>query len=222
VNFHVLRDRRGLYLLDAGFIGGCRLLRRALRRRGWEREPIRGIIATHGHLDHILNIGRIRDESGAWIAGPRLDLSHYQGRPGYSGLARVTGVLEAVGRPLLGFRPFTPSRLLDDGDELEVWQGLRVVHLPGHTHGHCGFYCERLKLLFTADLFASYGFVQHYPPPIFNSDPSRMAGSVSRALALDLDGVLPNHGDSADPGTHLARLRALHGKRTPGTTEESA
>src|SRR6266516_1465704 len=162
LSFYVLRDASGLYLLDAGFIGGRFLLRSALRRRGWEHEPIRGIIVTHGHLDHILNVATIARETGAWIAAPRLDADHYSGHPHYHGWARVTGCLESIGRPVLRFRPFVPHRWLDDGDFIDVWHGLRAVHLPGHTHGHMGFYCQRLRLMLSADLFASYRGIAHF------------------------------------------------------------
>jgi len=209
VNFHVLRDASGLYLLDAGFVGGRGFLQRALRKRGWESEPIRGIIVTHGHLDHILNVAAIARETGAWIAAPRLDADHYAGHPEYHGLACVTGCLESIGRPLLSFEPFVPDRWLDDGDFFNVWHGLRAVHLPGHTLGHMGFYCERLKLLFSADLFASYRHFSHFPPAILNSAPKQLWESVATALALDLAGVLPNHCDRATPEEHLRRLRQL-------------
>lgn len=209
LNFHVLRDDSGLYLLDAGFVGGRPLLTRALRRHRWDREPVRGIIVTHGHLDHILNVATIARQFGAWVAAPRLDAQHYTGKPRYRGWARVTGVLESVGRPLLGFRPFVPDRWLDDGDFLDVWHGLRAVHLPGHTVGHMGFFCEKLHLLFSADLIASYRGVAHFPPAIFNSAPELMQDSISKALALDLDGIVPNHGDRASPEEHLRRLKQL-------------
>lgn len=210
VNFYVLRDANGLYLIDGGFIGGRDLLRRALMNRGWDTEHIAGIIVTHGHLDHILNIGRLAEETGAWIAAPRQDASHYEGCPEYHGAARITGYLEGIGRPLLGFRKFTPTRLLDDGDYLDVWHGLRVIHLPGHTAGHSGYYCERRKLLFCSDLFASYEHLSHLPPPFFNSAGSDIPKSVSTALELDLVGVLPNHCDRALPEVHLERLNALN------------
>ena len=210
VNFHVLRDPAGLYLIDAGFIGADHLLRKALHSRGWENERIVGIIVTHGHLDHILNVAKIARKHGAWIAAPRLDETHYAGRPEYHGWSRITGALEAVGRPLLGFEPFAPDRLLDDGDFLDVWHGLRAVHLPGHTAGHMGFFCEKLGLLFSADLFASYERFTHLPPWFFNEDRAAMLRSLRKTLDLPLQGVIANHGDSADPATHLSRLRCLH------------
>jgi len=210
LNFYVLRDASGLYLLDAGFVGGRFFLRHALRRSGWERECIRGVIVTHGHLDHTFNGATIAREAGAWIAAPRLDADHYSGRPHYSGWARVTGYLETLGRLLPSFQPFVPDRWLDDGDFIDVWHGLRAVHLPGHTHGHMGFYYDRLRLMFCADLFASHRGISHFPPNIFNSVPEQLSQSVATALAFDLGGVIPNHCDRASPEEHLHRLRQLH------------
>jgi glyoxylase-like metal-dependent hydrolase (beta-lactamase superfamily II) len=209
LNFYVLRDAAGLYLIDSGFIGWRFLLHRALRQRGWEHEPIRGIIVTHGHLDHILNVNTIARETGAWVAAPRLDADHYAGHPSYRGWARVTGCLEAIGRPVLSFHPFVPNRLLDDGDFIDVWHGLRAVHLPGHTRGHMGFYCERLRLMFSADLFASYRGKAQFPPDIFNSDPEQARESAAIALRFALDGIIPNHCDRSPPEEHLRRLRQL-------------
>ena len=209
VNFYVLRDHRGLYLIDCGFAGGRQLLKQALQNRGWDREPIVGIIVTHGHLDHILNVGLMAQETGAWVAAPRLDSAHYNGNATYRGFTQVTGLLEAIGKPLLNFQPFTPTRLLDHGEQLDIWHGLQVVHLPGHTVGHSGFYCEQLRLLFSADLFASYGSLSHLPPRIFNSEEKLVSKSISTALDLDLEVVLPNHCDTAQPEEHYKRLVRL-------------
>ena len=211
LTFYVLRASDGLYLIDCGFIGGRYLLRRALKARGWHNEPIRGILVTHGHLDHILNVSAIADESGAWVAAPILDADHYSGRYSYSNASHVCGILESVGRPLLGYKEFHIDRPLDDLSEIPVWKGLVAIHLPGHTEGHVGFYSPDLRLLFSADLFASYGTIAHLPPNIFNDKPDLIPGSVEKALSLDIDGIIPNHCDTSSPEEHLSRLRALSG-----------
>lgn len=209
VNFHVLKDTQGLYLVDAGFIGGMKALQAALVRKGWERLPIRGIILSHGHLDHILNVAKLVRETGAWIAAPRLDMSFYNGEGEYSGWSRIAGILESLGRQMLGFEPFAPDRLIEDGDRLDVWRGLRAVHLPGHTAGHMGYLCEERGLLFSGDLFASFEKFSHLPPKVFNLNPELLQLSMARALSLELRGVIPNHGDGAEPDVHLRRLRKV-------------
>jgi glyoxylase-like metal-dependent hydrolase (beta-lactamase superfamily II) len=95
---------------------------------------------------------------------------------------------------------------------LDIWHGLTVIHLPGHTAGHSGFYCERRKLLFCSDLFASYGCLSHLPPTIFNSSEADIPKSVATALELDLVGILPNHCDRASPEVHLRRLATINRK----------
>lgn len=215
VSFHVLRDESGLVLIDAGFVGGVSSLYSGLRRRGWERVPIRGILITHGHLDHTLNVARLAQEHGAWVAAPRADADRYLGRDSSRGWGRVGGLLEAVGRPVLGFRPFVPDRWIDDGEEIAVAGGLRAVHLPGHTEGHTGYHWEKRGLLFCGDLFASFGRWSHLPPAILNSDSRAMVASVGKALSLDLAGVLPNHAEGAAPAEHLRRLRMLADRIRP-------
>ncbi|MCU0706482.1 MAG: MBL fold metallo-hydrolase, partial [Fimbriiglobus sp.] len=210
VTFYVLKDGGELYLIDTGFVSAQRLLRRALHRQGWDRLPVRGILLTHGHLDHALNAVPFARQFNAWIAGPRLDADHYLGKARNRGPGQVADILESIGRPLLRYRRFTPDRLLDSGDELPVWGGLRVVHLPGHTAGHCGFYCPRRKWLFSGDLFNSYTAFQIPPPDIFNSFPQQVPAAIASALTLDLAGVLPAHGDSSPPAIHLERLRRLN------------
>ena len=210
LNFFVLRDDKGLYIMDGGFIGGWRLLQGALRHAGWQDEPVRGIVVTHGHLDHILNVAHLAKAYGAWIAAPKLDADHYAGRPRYTGNSRVTGWLEAAGRVTLAYHKFVPDRWLDDGDRLEIGSGLHAVHLPGHTRGHMGFWWEEQGVLFTGDLFVSYREQTRLPLNIFNIDSEQNVRSIETALAIKPRGVLPNHGDLAAPEEHLRRLEKLH------------
>jgi glyoxylase-like metal-dependent hydrolase (beta-lactamase superfamily II) len=213
VTFYVLKDESGLYLIDTGFVNGPRFLRRELKRKGWDHLPLRGILLTHGHLDHALNAVPFAERYGAWIAGPRADADHYLGRWKYTGLSRVTAFLEGVGGAMLRYQPFTPDRMLDPDDELPVWGGLRAVHVPGHTAGHTAYYSPTRKVLFSADLFNSLPVMSVPPPDVFNSYPEQIPAAIDTALKLDLVGLLPNHCDAAGtPAVHLERLRRLHAR----------
>ena len=209
VQFFVLRDGDALYLIDTGFIGGKRALERALIAHGWDHLPIRGILLTHGHLDHVRNAPVLSKQHGAWIAGPERDLEHYENRARYTGWGRVAGVSEWIGRRVLRQPSFCPDKLLCDGDELPIWGGLRVIALPGHTHGHCGYYSAKHKLLFSGDLFATFGFGTQIAPFYLNQDNVEARRSIHRALKLPLEGVLPCHADESPPERQLNYLRGL-------------
>jgi len=209
VCFYVLRDKDELYLIDSGFVGGFKLLERALRERGWSHLPIRGILLTHGHLDHILNVQSIVAASGCWVAAHPLDQAHCEGNYPYRGKAMVCGYLEHAGRAIFGFSPFKIDRWFNDGETLPIWGGLRVIHLPGHTDGHCGFYSESHLLLFSGDLIASHRMLSHLPPKILNTQPELIPQSIQRALDLKPLGIAPNHCDRAPFSEHLSRLQKL-------------
>jgi glyoxylase-like metal-dependent hydrolase (beta-lactamase superfamily II) len=83
------------------------------------------------------------------------------------------------------------------------------VALPGHTHGHCGFYSAHHQLLFSGDLFATAPYGPHIAPKILNQDNAAAHRSIHRALELPLKGVLPCHADESSPERQLERLRSL-------------
>ena len=209
VCFYVLKDREELYLIDGGFVGGRWFLARALRKQGWEDLPVIGILLTHGHLDHVLNVKKLADDKSAWVAGSKLDLAHFEGKATYTGCGKLTGFLESFGRTVFSYESFVPDRFLQPGEKLEIWGGLEVVALPGHTSGHVGFYSAERGMLFCGDTFASFGCFSHLPPRIFNKDSEENRLSFERVLEMDLQGVLPNHCWSGRPEKHLLALRKL-------------
>ncbi|PYQ64262.1 MAG: hypothetical protein DMF53_07965 [Acidobacteria bacterium] len=210
---HLLVDGDEAWMLDTGMVGEPALIRRRLRRLGLGPRSIQGILLTHGHLDHAGNLAWLKDWTGAPVYGHPAEQLHVDGCYPYEGITRWCGRLEAMGRWAFRYRAAVIDESIGEGDELPFWGGLRVMCLPGHTEGHCGFYSARHDLLFSGDLFASYFFKTHLPPPILNSQPERIPASLRRALELDPRWIIPNHYDFCDGALHKRRFVELCRKR---------
>lgn len=195
---HVLAGSEGVVLLDTGFPGDFRRILRALDRIGAGPRDVRAILLTHGHIDHAGNVAAFKDWCGAPVYAHRLEQRHVDGTFQYGGPARVCGVLEAAGRALTGYRRAPIDVPIDDGDVLPFWGGLRVVHLPGHTLGHCGFYSARHDLLFSGDLWVRFMMRTQASPAIFSDDRSLVPASLRKARAIGARWIVPGHYDVPD------------------------
>ncbi len=208
---HLLRDGDQCVLLDTGLAGELVFLRRLLRRLGLPPQALRAILLTHGHLDHAGNLARVKTWSGATIYAHPLEQLHIDGRYPYQGVNRWCGRLEALGRAAIGYRPAPIDEFLSDGQLLPFWGGLQVVHLPGHTLGHCGFYSARHNLLFSGDMMASYFFNVHKPAAILNSAPELLPASAEKIRRLRPRWIIPLHFDFLDGELHRRRFARLYG-----------
>lgn len=190
---HVLVDDAGVTLLDTGFPGDEARIRRVMEHAGVGPRDVRAILLTHGHIDHAGNVAALQAWTGAPVYAHPLEQAHLDGAFPYTGLARVTGWLEAAGRAVTSYRPAQIDVPIADGDSLPFWGGLRVVHLPGHTVGHCGFYSAKHDLLFTGDLWVRFMMRTQMSPPIFTDDPAQVPASMRKARAIGAHWIVPGH-----------------------------
>jgi len=112
-------------LIDPG--GEIPRLLAAVKARGL---TLKAIWQTHAHIDHAGATGQLAREQGLPIIGPHPgDQFWIDGLPQQS--------------QMFGFPPaehFTPTRWLQDGDEVQLGQETVLVrHCPGHTPGHVWF-----------------------------------------------------------------------------------
>ena len=129
-------------------------------------QPPAGIdrlIISHAHEDHLSGVFRY---PGTPIHAHAADVSGLQSLPGLMAVYGLPADIEprwateVVER--FHFVPRPDATAFNDGDTFDLGGvTLRVVHLPGHTSGHCGLFIEPDGVVFLADIDLS-GFGPYY------------------------------------------------------------
>lgn len=158
------------------------------------------ILITHHHADHIGGLPLLRRNWEVPVYGPRAEA------------AKIPGL----------------TRLLDDGDEVELPQlGLdfEVLAVPGHTLGHIAYHAAAQKLLFCGDTLFAAGCGR-----LFEGTPRQMYNSLQRLSGLDgdtrvycaheytlsnLDFARAAEPDSAAVAAEIDRVKALRAQGQP-------
>ncbi|MFJ9826381.1 MBL fold metallo-hydrolase [Streptomyces sp. NPDC101160] len=166
---HVVDTDRGPVLVDTGWDDprSWAELTGGLGALGIGVRDVHGVVVTHHHPDHHGLSGRVREESGAWIAMHAADIAVVrrtrEAEPG-TWLDYLARKLEAVGAPeehtapllaaraarrdgrtrtLPGLRSALPDREIVPGELLDLaGRRLRAVWTPGHTPGHVCLHLE--------------------------------------------------------------------------------
>ncbi len=119
------RDRGEAVLVDPGEEADL-----FLARLDTERLALTGIWLTHGHLDHVMGVGRVVERAGVpvWL--------HPADRPLYDAVPQQAASLLGIEIP----PPPAPDYDLADGDAVRVGDAVfDVLHVPGHSPGHVAF-----------------------------------------------------------------------------------
>lgn len=175
-NVYILLRGGHLVAIDAGAPGNEERVLSYISAIGAEPSSLRLVIATHAHYDHVGALKKLKDTTGARVAAHRDEAPFIEGR-----------------EKLLGSRhePVEVDILLSDGDVVE---GLRVVHVPGHTPGSIALLDEELGALFIGDLAYEENGVLYEIPQHYSLDPQGNRRSIRKLLRLGFRHVLPGHG----------------------------
>ena len=141
-------------------------------RLGW-------ILVTHTHIDHAPLAVRLRERTGAAVAG--------FGPPAVA----MVGPDGVDRNQTLAF-----DRLLADGDRLHAGElAIQAVHTPGHASNHLCFLVAGSGLLFSGDLVMSGSTVVIAPP---DGDMAVYLESLEKVRALAPGRIAPGHGEVMD------------------------
>jgi glyoxylase-like metal-dependent hydrolase (beta-lactamase superfamily II) len=213
VNAFMLAEESGLTLIDAGLRGNDRRIWKAVTEVGRKPADLRDVLVTHHHADHCGALAALKQASGATtyihpIDAPIMAGEQKRPDPNKGSMAgRVLGPL--VSRlPQNNPVPVTADRFVNDGDELPLGGGVRVIHTPGHTMGHVSFYIAgHGGVLFAGDaagnLFGRVG----KPLLMFTEDMAEARKSIRKLAQLEFNTACFGHGRVLKGGANLAFRR---------------
>lgn len=157
-----------------------------LDEMGREWGDVDLIFITHKHGDHINNLARVKELTGAEVMAGEGDVRDIEA---------ATGVLI--------------DRGLRNGDYFDVCGGIEVIHVPGHSVGNLCLYLQRQKAIIAGDTIFGDENGNIGPPPEKYCLDVRMAESgIKRLLFYDFDSLLLSHGKNLIKGAK-SRVRML-------------
>lgn len=148
-----------------------------------ENFKIKYILATHGHLDHVGQVGYLKERFDVPFLMNEKDLFLINNDI-FPGFASIIGATECP----------EPDDFIKEGDIISFGRfNLKVVETPGHTPGSVCFYDEKNSFVITGDTLFK-GSIGRTDLP--GGDMRQMENSLKKLIKLPDDtDVIPGHSD---------------------------
>ena len=233
VNVFLFRRLDGWLLLDCGLDSPATFeaFEAAFAELRIDWRAITRIVVSHLHPDHLGAAARIRRLSGAPIAMQPHEASLAAPRAAGEAFfakaeaflrrhgvpAERIGELEAAARKTAdGADRFFPDEDIDEGDSIEYAGGrLDVIQAPGHSPALLCFHDRERRTLYSTDAILERISPNIGVHPFYPGNPlGEYLDSLTRLEALELDRIVPSHGDVfADHRAWIAKTRRHHRRR---------
>ncbi|MCL2090518.1 MAG: MBL fold metallo-hydrolase [Micrococcales bacterium] len=207
-NWVVLTDGDEVALIDCGYPKHLPQIRASVRAAVGHDAPVRTVLVTHAHADHIGTAARLVAEDGtvvrcspAEVAGVRRE-EKYQVSIGEIVRHPRPAVLRWAARAVRagGLRDVAVTAVTAlDGPLVVAGHRVEPLDLPGHTPGHLAYWLPDARVLVSGDaLVTGHPLTGVRGPqllhPMFHQDCDRAVESLDRLTDLDPRWVLPGHG----------------------------
>lgn len=159
-------------------------------------RPIRQIIVTHAHRDHVDGAEALKVETGAPVYG--------YGRETFPPVGPDTN---PQGSEFIDY-VFTPDVTVMHGDVIaeKEWR-LEAIHTPGHAPDHLCFALAGRNIIFSGDHVMAWNTTLVAPPEGAMAD---YVESLARLLVRPESTYLPGHGGRLENAQRTVRAYLLH------------
>lgn len=200
VNAYLLKAKDGFVLIDTGMPQHWAQLDGGLAAAGCVPGKLKLLIITHGDIDHIGSVTRLKEKYHVKVAMHSGDVPQVE-----NGVMRKRKVKPLIYKIMMNYRmfmrkfqkntmplpKFKPDILLSDGQSLaEYGLSAKVIHTPGHTPGSLSVLTD------DGDLFAGDMFTNRKQPADANiiENSEQLKASQAKLKTLNIKTVYPGHG----------------------------
>ena len=192
INAYIFEEQASLTVIDVGLNVFVKHIEKLARKLD---KPIKFIILTHPHLDHIAGLDLLKKQfPEAKIVFSKRDTRLLNGDFSLDST-------EFQGKIRGGFKEVEtrPDIMVDEHDEIG---SLKVINTPGHTPGSISLYDSSHKIIITGDAFQTKGGLaiagdkrKFFPFPAFATWSKQTALQSAEKIAhLQIDCLATGHG----------------------------
>ncbi|MBQ9037156.1 MAG: MBL fold metallo-hydrolase [Erysipelotrichaceae bacterium] len=191
-NIFVIEAESFLILVDTGFGQKDReLIFKNIQRFHLQNKPVRYVLLTHEHIEHVFN-GKWFQDNGAKIIAHE-SAANAIIRGGYS--------IGSYRFPEASFETFEADMKVRDGDVLDL-EGIqvKVIHTPGHSDGSVFYqlHINDVDVVFSGDTIlleelchkVRFGWTGG-----FDYDEEKFIETMKKISTMNAEVLLPGHGE---------------------------
>ncbi|MEQ8808054.1 MAG: MBL fold metallo-hydrolase [Imperialibacter sp.] len=217
----VIQSENETLLIDCGYEGFLPKLEEALSEVGLSFNDVTGILITHHDIDHMGGLFEIKakyphlkvwssDLEAAYIDGSKKSLRLIQAEDCFDQLPESykAGARHFIDQ-LKQMKAVAVDKVFGMGNDLELLQGVEVIHTPGHMPGHISIYLKDSRTLIAADAVVVENGELEIANPQFTLDMPAALASINKLSRLAIDNLVCYHGGLLDNDVNAKLLELV-------------
>jgi glyoxylase-like metal-dependent hydrolase (beta-lactamase superfamily II) len=223
-NVFLLGSKEDYVMIDSGVFKETGEIIKQLENNGFSISGLKTIILTHCHCDHIGGVAELVKYSKAKVAAHSDDAPYILQQEIIHGPYHNMMAFEQKLMKQFNCNVKEIDIELKDGDIIDALDGLRVIHVPGHTPGSIALYQDSQRIMFFGDVIrnkANKGLSIGLPEK-FNVDTKQVIADANKLLGFPIEYALFGHGSAIMENTYSMLLKARYPEENSGSSKKNS